>query len=583
MAFNFAQKILYFSIFISFLFYAHAIFPGSSLSLSRCDSTDSNIEFVSTRADNTVRSRDGNLCATYIGASPIQLQMLPCNNSLNTQIWIFNSSLSTFEGYPLGSSSSSCLAFNSQGDPTIPTRPLSTWTCSDIDWNSLFYLDNNQIVANCSTQSTCNTEPLYCVSATSTLGRVLSISTVVRYWTVETTRTTHLLNNESSLHTVAACIAFRNAVSEGWPGAKISWAFSWDALNALDGDYPAIRTLVANYVTEFGDEFTFIPGGYFAPMYNSEQQTSQDIHDALNIIKSIVGNEYRPQAIIAGYLGAQTLSYLSTVENIHVAQATIFSQFNIDYGDGDGGSPYAYYPSTQHYLKPAQSSNDFIDTVVLDGWTVDFLACRRNGFADGFNSRMGVGPIETIGKFGPLDGFEEQMHATSQHFDTSFALNNEAFVTSIWEISLSMNVSYLTNWLQAVNARWPTSQAITHGEYGLRWRSVHKSNDYNYSFIEIGSGIGGSDADKEISFFVNSAFRLVLLRNLTDFGIGEAIDFTRYDIEAQEPKILTRSWNLMNELNMKQSRGSIDTPRALTNLSQQDQDIIHKWLPGLPF
>ena len=88
---------------------------------------------------------------------------------------------------------------------------------------------------------------------------------------------------------------------------------------------------------------------------------------------------------------------------------------------------------------------------------------------------------------------------------------------SIWEISLPINVIYLTNWLQAVKARWPSAQAITHGEFGLRWRDVHKRNDYNYSFITLGSGIGGSDADKEITFFVNPAFRLVLLRNLTDF------------------------------------------------------------------
>ena len=175
------------------------------------------------------------------------------------------------------------------------------------------------------------------------------------------------------------------------------------------------------------------------------------------------------------------------------------------------------------------------------------------------------------------------MHATSQHFDTGFAFNGEAFVTSIWEISLSMNVNYLTNWLQAVQARWPSAQAISHGEFGLRWRSVHKTNDYNYSFVEIGSGIGGSDADKEITFFLNPAFRLVLLRNLTDFGTGEAIDFTRYDLSAQEPTTVPdRSWNLMNELNMKQSRGTTDTPRSLSSLSQEDQGIIKKWLPGLP-
>ena len=559
----------------------HAMFPGSDLILDRCDSTSAGTEFVSSRSDGSVRNSDGTLCATYIGASPVQLSMLACVSPLPlTQQWKYNPSNFAFEGTPNGT----CLAFNTQGDPSVPTRPVSTWDCYDIEWNGAFFInDNDQIVANCSTQSTCNTDPQYCISTSSSIGRVLSLSTVVRYWTVETTRTSHLLNNESSLHTVDACTSFRNAVATGWPGATITWAFSWDALNAEDGQYPAIRQLVKSYVTLYGDEFTFIPGGYFAPMYNTEEQTNQDIHDALEIISNLVGGGYRPRSIIGGYLGAKTLSYLATVEDIHVAQATIFSQFNIDFGDGDGGSPYPYFPSQEHYLKPSQNESDFIDVVSLDGWTVDFLACRRNGFADGFNSRMGVGPIETIGKFGPIDGFEEQMHATSQHFDTGYALNGEAFVTSIWEISLPIDDIYLTNWLQAVKARWPSAQAITHGEFGLRWRDVHKRNDYNYSFITLGSGIGGSDADKEITFFINPAFRLVLLRNLTDFNVGDAIDFTRYDLYAQEPSIVPdRSWNLMNELNMKQSRGAMDMPRSLSSLSQEDQGIIHKWLPGLP-
>ena len=423
--------------------------------------------------------------------------------------------------------------------------------------------------------------PAYCVG--SVLGRVLSLATVVRYWTVETTRTEHLLNNESALHTVAACEAFRAAVTAGWPGAAVTWAFSWQALHASDGEYPQIRALVAGFVRALGDEMTFIPGGYFAPMYNSQAQTNADLHDALALIEGIVGGGYRPLAVIAGFLGAQSLAFLAAEERIHVAQGTIFSQFNIDYGDGDGGSPYPYYPSSQHYLKPAQGASDQIDTVVLDGWTVDFLAARRNGFADGFNSRMGVGPIETIRDLGPVPGAAEQMHATAQHFATGAALNNgEAFVSSIWEISLPINVSYLTAWLAAVRGQWPDAQMLTHGEFGERWREAHAANDYNYTFVEVGSGIGGSDADKEITFFANRAFRLVLLRNLTDAGAGDVIDLTRYDLPATEPANLTRSWNLMNEINMKQSRGAVDAPRPLAALSEEDKAIIRAWLPGLP-
>ena len=86
-------------------------------------------------------------------------------------------------------------------------------------------------------------------------------------------------------------------------------------------------------------------------------------------------------------------------------------------------------------------------------------------------------------------------------------------------------------------------------------------NAYNYSLVTLGSGIGGSDADKELTLFANRAFRLALLRNLTDEGLGLVIDFTRYDLPAAEPPAPTRAWNLMQELNWKQTRGALDAPR----------------------
>jgi hypothetical protein len=550
---------------------------GAALSLTPCDAAPGALVYA--RPDGSVRSVDGGLCATYAGASPAQLDMQPCiAGGDSTQFWVLNATSSAVLGAPSGGA---VLAWNTQGDTGEPRRPVSTWPASDEQWNGWFWTQpDGRLVANCSAPDSCGA-PAYCVGAA--LGRVLSLATVVRYWTVETTRTEHLLNNESALHTVAACVAFRAAAAAGWPGAAVTWAFSWQALHVEDGEYPQIRALVAAYVRTLGDEMTFIPGGYFAPMYNTQAQTSADLHDALALIEGLVGGGYRPLAVIAGFLGAQSLAFLAEEERVHVAQATIFSQYNIDYGDGDGGSPYPYYPSTQHYLKPAQSAADQIDAVVLDGWTVDFLAARRNGFADGFNSRMGVGPIETIGDLGPAAGAAEQLHATAQHFATGAAVNDGlAFVSSIWEISLPINVSYLTAWLAAVRGEWPDAQMLTHGEFGERWRGLHAANDYNLSWVEIGSGIGGSDADKEITFYANRAFRLVLLRNLTDAGTGDVIDLTRYDLPAAEPANLTRSWNLMNVINMKQSRGVVDAPRPLVALSDEDKAVIRTWLPGLP-
>ena len=552
---------------------------GSPLSLVPCASPPSSLVSVHT-ATATVRDSTGTLCVTLAGASPAQLVLAPCQPGLAAQTWLYNASASTVQG------ANGTLCFNTQGPVSTPARPVSTWPCSDLGWNSYFTVlgsEGQQLAAYCTAPGACGAAagPAYCVGSPPP-GRVLAFSTVVRYWAVEVTRTQHLLGNESALHTVAACQALRAAVTQGWPGASMTWAFSWTALNTQEAEYPAIRALVAGYVATLGDEMTFIPGGYFAPMYNAQAQTNADIHDALAIIEGVVGGGYRPQAIIAGFLGAQTLDYLARVEGIHVAQATIFSQFNIDYGDGDGGSPYPYYPSTSHYLRPAQGPEDQVDCVVLDGWTVDLLAARRNGFAGGFNSRMGVGPIETIGALGPAAGFAEQMHATATHFDTGAALNSgEAFVTSIWEVSLPINVSYLTQWLAAVRSQWPAARLMTHGAYGLAWRAAHPRNDYNYTWVELGSGLGGSDADKELTMHATAAFRLVLLRNLTDAGQGQVVDFTRYDLQpAPEPVSNTRSWNLMNELNWKGSRGAADAPRALQALSAEDQAIIRQWLPG---
>ena len=112
-----------------------------------------------------------------------------------------------------------------------------------------------------------------------------------------------------------------------------------------------------------------------------------------------MGAGYRPQSVIAGFLAAENLRYLAEAEGIHVCQGNIWSQFAVDNQDGDGSICYPYYPSIEHFCKPAQSPADLIDCVNLDGWTMDFLAARRAGFDGGFNSRMGVGPIETLGCF----------------------------------------------------------------------------------------------------------------------------------------------------------------------------------------
>ena len=373
---------------------------------------------------------------------------------------------------------------------------------------------------------------------------------------------------------------FRDAIDSGFPGAKITWAFSWLALHDTTENYSKIRELVVGYHFRYGDEITFIPGAYFANAYNTREQVNKDLHDGLAIVSEMVGSSYRPQSIVAGFLSAKNQEYLANEEGIHVCQGNIWSQFSIDNQDGDGSVAYPYYPSREHFCKPAQGKDDFIDCVNLDGWTTDFLAARRQGFAGGFNSRMGVGPIETLGKYGQKVGVEEMLHTTAVHFDSGYNLNGFAWVTNCWEVSLPISVSGLTEWLKEIKKRWPDVKFITQGEFGLIWRAHYRDNDFNYRFEEKGSGIGGSDADMEIRWFMNKDFRLALLRNWKLRTPEDVIDYTRYDLPATEPNEMTRSWSIMGEINQKQSRPQ-DKPIPLSGLAKDIRLNIKKYYPRI--
>ncbi|HEY0271566.1 MAG TPA: DUF3863 domain-containing protein [Chitinophaga sp.] len=403
--------------------------------------------------------------------------------------------------------------------------------------------------------------------------RFLTFNCVIRVNQIEVSRDRNVGQDERSLHTPARVSAFREAVAAGFPGAKMTWAFSWLALNDTTDNYKKIRELVSTYHHRYGDDVTFIPGAYFANAYNSIDQVNKDLHDGLALAAGIVGNGYRPQSVVAGFLSSKNMQFLAEQEHIHVCQGNIWSQFSIDNQDGDGSVVYPYYPSTEHFCKPAQGAADFIDCVNLDGWTVDFLAARRSGFAEHFNSRMGVGPIETIGAFGETTGLQEMMHATAIHFDNGFRLNGFGWVTNCWELSLPYAASHITQWLSAIKSRWPDTRMITQGEFGLIWRKHFKHNDFDYRFVERGSGIGGSDADKEIRWFMNKDFRLALLRNWQAATPEKVIDLTRYDLPAQEPDTMTRRWSLLGEINQKGTRPQ-DTPVTIDQLSTADRAVI---------
>ncbi|MGA2809131.1 MAG: DUF3863 domain-containing protein, partial [Terracidiphilus sp.] len=218
-------------------------------------------------------------------------------------------------------------------------------------------------------------------------GRFLTHVSVVRVNQIEVTPTRSIGEDESADNRPERIRSRRDAFARGCPGGSMTWAISWLALIDQRAEYKEARKLLASYHDRYGDEITFIPGGYFAPMYATREQNRQTIAKALGMISQMVGSGYRPQSLVAGFLDAENQRHLAADEGIHVCQGQIWSQHGIDNGDGDGGICYPYYPSTEHYLKPAQGPADFIDCVCLDGWTCDFLAARREGFQGGFNSR----------------------------------------------------------------------------------------------------------------------------------------------------------------------------------------------------
>jgi hypothetical protein len=411
--------------------------------------------------------------------------------------------------------------------------------------------------------------------------RFLTFNTVIRVNQIEVARDKNVGNDERSLHTPDKVINFRSAIEKGFPGARITWAFSWLALHDTTSDYTRIRELVVGYHHKYGDEITFIPGAYFANAYNSTDQVNKDLHDGLAKVSEIVGDGYRPRSVVAGFMSAKNQEYLANEEGIHVCQGNIWSQYAIDNQDGDGSICYPYYPSKEHFCKPAQGKNDFIDCVNLDGWTMDFLAAQREGFAEGFNSRMGVGPIETLQKYGVETGLQEMLHTTAIHFDRGFELNGFAWVTNCWELSLPADLEGLTRWLKELKKRWPETQFITQGEFGLIWRNHYKKNDFNYRFEEKGSGIGGSTAGMNIRWMMNRLFRLALLSDEQKNGEELVIDFTRYDLQTAEPvSASTRNWSLMGQINQKQTRPQ-DKPVPLKNLDPESRSFINRIYPGL--
>jgi hypothetical protein len=431
--------------------------------------------------------------------------------------------------------------------------------------------------------------------------RFLTFNSIVRVRQIEVTRTESHGPDESSVHTTAEARIFRETIAAAWPGARITWAFSWLALHDTRDQYRELRELIVSYKKSYGDEITFIPGAYFSNMYNSREQVNRDLHEGLKRVSEIVGGGYRPKSVVAGFLSADNLRYLAEVEGIHVCQGNIWSQYAVDNGDGEGSICYPYYPSRTHFCKPAQGKDDLIDIVNLDGWTVDFLCARIPGSrivnGERWRSRQGVGPIETLLDMGTERGHKAMMAATAAHFDDGFSRNGFAWVTNGWELSLveackiygyggRNGIDGLRLWLTEIRKRWPDAKLITQGEFGELWRIQYKSNDeLNYRFVHRGCGIRASEEDQQIRWFMNKDFRLALLKNWKENGTEKVIDFTRYDLATPEPADPqqgknSRNWSIINKINQKGLRPQ-DRPVELEKLDAEDKKLILKRYPEL--
>jgi hypothetical protein len=416
--------------------------------------------------------------------------------------------------------------------------------------------------------------------------RILTFNSVIRVNQIEVTRTQNEGFDEADRHTPENVRALRDAFAAGWPGAPMTWAFSWRALFDERENYRRIRALMPEFHARFGDDVTFIPGAYFANAYNTRDQVDRDLHEGLARVSEIMGGGFRPKSVIAGFLAAANQKYLAEKEGIRVCQGNIWSQYAVDNQDGEGSICYPYYPSTEHFCKPAQSAGDFIDCVNLDGWTCDFLAARRQGqnWSASQRSRMGVGPIETIEWFGPEVGLAQIVETTAAHFDAGFALNGWAWVTNCWEISLVPQIGHLevlTRWTKRIRERWPSAECLTLGDLGSAFRAQYPNNEnLRYRFVQRGTGIGGSEVPLEIRWFMCREFRMALLRSWKKPGTERVIDFTRYDLPAREPQDMTRSWSLMGRINQKRTRPQ-DEPIPFESLAPDERALILKWFPEL--
>ncbi len=432
--------------------------------------------------------------------------------------------------------------------------------------------------------------------------RFVTLCIMIRTTPWEVSRDVKLIDeDESAFHTVEVVRTLREAFAKNNPDGRLTWGYTLNALEDRRQNYVDIRKYTLECHKKYGDEITYFPG-YFPALYLPRARVNREISEALGIISDITGDGYRPKSVIGGFLSAENMRYLSVKENIHVAHGVIWSQHAVDGGGADGSPSYPYYPSKEHFCKPAQGDADFIDCVNLDGWSVDFHCARISGGIQGTNvfnsasSRRGVGPIESYCDWGLEIGHLSVMHTQSIHFDRGYELNGFGWIPNIWEAALvkrperkdwgeAFIPAAMEKWVTGTVKRWPDVKFITFGDYGEIWRKHYRSNTWNYRFEERGLGIGNSWGNEDIRWFMNKSFRLAMVSNWQQNTPELVIDFTRYDLPAREPadpspQHPVKDWSLMNRINQKGLRPQ-DKPVPIKDLGEDDLRLIAAYYPDL--
>ncbi len=398
---------------------------------------------------------------------------------------------------------------------------------------------------------------------TAAIGRRLTINTVVRRHQIEATRTRALWEDESALHDPDVVERFSAAVRAGIPDARVTWALSWAALHEDSPRYRDVRRAVARAAADHGDDVVFVPGGYFPNLYGTRDDVARDIADAGRRIADEFGTP--PRSLVAGFLSGENTARAAET-GITAVQGNIWSQFDIDLQDGDGSIAYPYYPSRRNFIAPG-AGGDRVPVPTFDGWTVDLVAARAAGMseagdAEQFNSRLGLGPIETLHRLPREDALRELDATSEAHLsERNVQRNGLGWLTVNYEIAevargLRQDPSILrdwSGWLAGLRERHADLSAPTLAELGDEWTRVHADNSaLDYLLRQEGTGVQASRAGERVTWFMTDRFRLGVVDGL---GAPAVFDFTAYDeVPAEPDRPGERRWSVLGELNQKRTR-----------------------------